>query len=233
MMLQFLVMEKKLLNRLVFDIDDSLYLESDYVLSGFRSVGEWMLTYYGVEGFFEKARNYFLEGNRGDIFNRVLADININDNDLVPKLVDIYRAHEPVIHLLPDVQLFFESCCANKLAIITDGYSVSQWTKIRSLKLEKWIEKIIVTDDWGREYWKPHPRAFETVQSSFSPECCVYIADNPLKDFIAPTKLGWMPSIRIRRIGSIHYNVPTPDNCIEVTSFAEITSVLSRKQKCL
>jgi putative hydrolase of the HAD superfamily len=212
--------------KIVLDIDDTLYLERDYVFSGFRAVGDWLLSNYCAAGFFEIAWNYFLTGSRGDIFNKSLQDINIVDKKLVAMMVEVYRTHDPDIHLLTDALSFLQNHSSTELAIISDGYSASQGAKIRALDLEKHVGAIIVTDNWGREYWKPHSRAFETVQQGYLPARCVYIADNPLKDFIAPARLGWMPSIRIRRAESMHYDVPTPNDCIEVASLNDVKVLL-------
>ena len=127
------------------------------------------------------------------------------------------------LFIIPDAFDFIHNHDPKNLAIITDGYARGQWSKIRSLCLEKYIGKIVVTDDWGREFWKPHPRAFEYVQNSFSSENCIYIADNPQKDFKAPAELGWMSSIRIRRKGSLHYDIETPNSCLEIESFSQLT----------
>jgi putative hydrolase of the HAD superfamily len=43
-----------------------------------------------------------------------------------------------------------------------------------------------------------------------APEQCVYIADNPIKDFISPNRLGWR-TIRIRRSGGIHADLICSD----------------------
>lgn len=211
---------------IVLDIDDTLYLERDYVRSGFKAVDGWLLANCSTNGFFERAWNYFLAGRRNDIFNQVLRDINLDDDSLVIKMVEVYRTHEPDICLLPDARSFLQSHALTEMAIISDGHSASQWAKIRSLGLKERVGTIIITNDWGREYWKPHPRAFETVQQGYSPASCVYIADNPQKDFIAPASLGWMPSIRVRRAGSLHEDIPTSGDCIEVGSLDEVTDLL-------
>lgn len=210
---------------IVLDLDDTLYLERDYVRSGFRAVDEWLVADCDVNGFFELAWHYFLSGRRSDIFNQVLRDLNLEDDSRISKMVEVYRTHEPDIHLLPDALLFLLNHASTELAIISDGHSVSQWAKVRSLGLKERVGTIIITNDWGREYWKPHPRAFEAVQQRYSPARCVYIADNPQKDFIAPVSLGWMPSIRVRRADSLHEDIPTPDDCIEVRTLAEILTL--------
>lgn len=220
-------MKKQGVRRIAIDIDDTLILERDYVRSGFRAVGEWLLANHGASGFFEMAWEYFLAGRRNDIFNRVLQRIGLEDNNLVLKMVEVYRSHAPSIKLLPDAMSFFKNHTPADLGIISDGHSVSQWAKVRVLGLKAFAGSIIITNDWGREYWKPHPRAFEVAQQGYLPSNCVYIADNPLKDFLAPAKLGWFPSIRIRRAGSLYEDIATPGDCIEVTSLNDISSILS------
>jgi len=207
----------------VLDLDDTLYLERSYVASGFRAVDHWVFSKYRIPGFFEQAWHLFEKGVRGNIFNEALKTLSLPQKDIVGQLVQVYRSHEPDIALENDAFGFIESHGSKYLAIITDGYAQGQWNKIRSLCLEKYIGKIVVTDDWGKEFWKPHLRAFQFVQDGFSPEECVYIADNPHKDFIAPAELGWMPSIRIRRKGSLHYDIDTPGSCAEIESFAQIS----------
>ena len=45
-----------------FDVDDTLYLERDYVRSGFRAVAERVRRDHGLEGFFEGAWDAFSSG---------------------------------------------------------------------------------------------------------------------------------------------------------------------------
>ena len=206
----------------VLDLDDTLFLERDYVYSGFIAVDKWLNENQGVTGFFERIWELFEEGSRGHIFDIALKELGIEDSRLIEQLVWIYREHKPDIKLLQDAKEFIDKIPFQNLAIITDGYSNAQWIKIKALDLEAKIEQIIVTDDWGRDYWKPNPKAFITVQKSLSPEQCIYIADNPIRDFLAPKEVGWLPSIRIRRKGSLHFNIPTPEDYREVTSFYEI-----------
>ena len=200
----------------VVDIDDTLYLERDYVRSGFCAVGRWLAENRNVKDFFERAWALFESGARGNVFDTVLEDLGIFDENLIRQLVNIYRAHYPDISLQDDAMEFLKKHKRDDLDIISDGYASAQWAKIRALNLEQYVGKIIVTDDWGKEFWKPNPRAYILAQGKRSPEECVYIADNPLKDFKVPARLGWAPSIRIRRQGSLHCAIDTPESCVEV-----------------
>lgn len=209
----------------VLDLDDTLYLERDYVRSGFESVGEWLDREHGIKDFSKRAWLKFELGARGDIFNKVLKNYHIYEKNLVSKMVHIYRTHSPKIELLPDAVRFLNHRDSKKTFIITDGYPQSQWAKIDALNLKSSVNRSIVTGSWGEEFWKPHTRAFIEVQKNHNPSECVYIGDNPKKDFIAPRKLGWAKSIRIKRKGSLHFNMPTPDFCHEVKTFDQIADL--------
>lgn len=152
----------------------------------------------------------------------VLESRGLFEAGLVKELVDVYRSHTPLITLEQDAEEFLRNHHKEELALITDGPAVTQRSKIKALNIEKYVGTIIVTDDLGPDCGKPNPEAFKMVQGSLLGTACVYIADNPLKDFIAPASLGWMPSIRIRRAGSLHYDVPTSDDCIEAASLKEV-----------
>ena len=53
----------------VFDLDDTLFSEHDFVQSGFVTVNNWLHTRYTIKGFFEIAWHLFNEGKREKIFN--------------------------------------------------------------------------------------------------------------------------------------------------------------------
>src|SRR5664280_2826371 len=72
----------------VFDLDDTLYLERDYVASGFRAVGIWCAERLGLEGIEEQAEVLFIQGRRGDIFNAVLEQMGVeSDTGMVSEMV--------------------------------------------------------------------------------------------------------------------------------------------------
>ncbi len=201
---------------LVFDLDDTLYLESDFAKSGFETASAWLEQEIGVTNFADHCRAIFAAGRRSRVFDEALAAAGVAcDQSLVEKMVKVYRHHLPRIALAPDAEQYLRNPARNgRIALITDGYAATQMAKVRALKLEGVLDHIIYTDTWGREFWKPHPRAFEAVQewSGVAPSELVYVADNPSKDFIAPRRLGWW-TIQIARAGRIHMQEPSnPDH---------------------
>jgi putative hydrolase of the HAD superfamily len=191
---------------LVFDLDDTLYLERDFAFSGFRAAGHWLQETQGIEGFSRQCQALFMAGRRGRIFNEALENCGtVADAARVASLVRVYRNHTPVIELAPDAKRYLEQGRSSRRAIITDGPAATQEAKVEALGLPILVDKVICTDFWGREFWKPHERAFETIETwaGASGNQLVYIADNPSKDFIAPRRRGWR-TVQIVRPERVH-----------------------------
>jgi putative hydrolase of the HAD superfamily len=216
---------------LVLDVDDTLYLERTYVESGFRAVGSWIADTLGIEGFSDAALKTFAAGARGDVFDQVLVRFGVEPTaGLVTELVDRYRAHRPVIQLLPDAAALIARASQLDLpiAVITDGPALSQRLKVESLGISGRCHPIVITSDTPGVRSKPDPSAFRLVERSWGvdPKRLLYIGDNPSKDFLAPRSLGWR-TVRVRRSGGLHENaVSGPDVDHEVTDLNDCEWIL-------
>lgn len=216
---------------IVLDLDDTLYLERDYVRSGFAAVGHFISQRCGMTGFGDRCWSHFLNGQRGDIFNRVLAECQLPDSaEAVAELIGVYRSHHPTITLADDAERWLtQNAGQYAFGLITDGPRLCQQHKVDALQLASRIDHILLTDAWGREYWKPHPRAFEEMMHRFNidAERCFYIGDNPHKDFHAPQSLGWT-TIRVRRAEGLHadatHDAIRPD--YDILSFDDLDGCL-------
>ena len=214
----------------VFDLDDTLYLERDFVRSGFAAVGGWLAAHYGVSDFEAHAWDLFLAGRRGDVFDCALPSLSLDPQPaLIRRLVAIYRDHLPTIRLEPAAaELLGDLRGRCRLAVLTDGFHGTQRRKSAALGLDGRCRPIVCTDQWGREHWKPSPRGFLHIQQALeaSPERCIYIGDNPAKDFRAPKALGWR-TLRVRHALGEHARAaaasPLDDADTTVTSLAEVT----------
>lgn len=192
-----------------FDLDDTLYLEHDYVRSGFRAVAEDAVRGTSVlaDEAFAFLWNGFLAGVRGSSFNDLLARYpEVAAQRDVPDLVQVYREHRPTIDFLPGAEVLLQELqgLGVPLAVITDGPLASQAAKAEALGVARYADPVVLTDAWGQDFWKPHVRAFEYVSERFGlpHDRLVYVGDNPLKDFHAPTTLGWR-SVRLRLAGQV------------------------------
>ena len=185
---------------LVFDLDDTLYLEREYVRSGFAAVGHWAARHLGVSDFSERAWQLFEGGRRSVVFDVLLRESGWNPSpELIAQMVEIYRTHTPQISALPDaIDCLSSFHGTGILALISDGPPTSQQLKLRALKLEHFFDVVVFTGVWDQTFAKPHPRSFELVQAglALSDRRFIYVADNPRKDFIAPAALGWKTCTR-------------------------------------
>ncbi|AGF58290.1 putative hydrolase of the HAD superfamily [Clostridium saccharoperbutylacetonicum] len=194
---------------LIFDLDDTLYYEKNYVLGGFREVATYLSSKYNIsiELLYDRCLQILEKDGRGKIFD-IICEENKFDED-VNKLVSIYRDAKPKLALYKDSIEILNWIKGNKLksGIITDGYNKVQWEKIKSLGLEKIIDKIIVTDDYGEGFGKPNKRSYIDMIKFFNvnPKECVYIGDNPTKDFIGAKEIG-INTVRIIREYGDHIN---------------------------
>lgn len=181
------VMEYKVI---LFDLDDTLYSEKEYVKSGYKQIAKICPE---IDNMYLKLWDAFQSGEKAIDF--VLKNENLHSDKMLFDCLKAYREQEPEISLYPGVADMLSDLKNRglKLGIITDGRPKGQHAKIKALGLEKYFERIIITDELGGvEYRKPNPQAFIEMKDFFGVEYSemVYIGDNIKKDFIAPDKLG-------------------------------------------
>lgn len=179
---------------LVFDLDDTLFPEREFVLSGFRAVDLWVRQILGCESFYTIAADLFERGDRGNLFNQALQALEIEDTpERIQQMIGVYRTHSPDISLFEDARWALSHFSTGPLGIITDGYLNVQKRKAKVLGLEERVDTIVYTDAYGRQNWKPSPLPYQKMMQAtgVDPTDCIYVGDNPKKDFIQARALGW------------------------------------------
>jgi putative hydrolase of the HAD superfamily len=175
-----------MIQALVFDLDDTLYQERDFVTSGYQAVARHLAGRCGCS--FESAFSIMMTTldtmGRDKVFPALLArlpDVSIP----LAELVAVYRQHSPMICLFPGyLELLRELARRYRLGVITDGLPDVQERKVRALGLESVVEKILYTWEYGLERQKPHPFAFSLMLEALhaDPESALFVGDNPDKD---------------------------------------------------
>lgn len=173
-------MEKK---TIVFDLDDTLVKEIDYLKSAFRAIATQLdpdneTLFDEMFGWYQAKQDVF--GNLENRYEKAVKD----------ELKHFYRNHFPDFNPLSESRdLLIElKNDGHYLGLVTDGFSVTQRNKIRALDIGYLFDLIVVSEEFGSE--KPDERNF-AVFSQFGTQRYFYISDNVKKDFIAPNKLGW------------------------------------------
>ena len=198
----------------VLDLDDTLFLERTYALSGFRRVGEHVDRVHGRAGFAEVATSLLEEGHRGTIFDEALRTVGLEPTpETVRSLVWVYRTHRPSIALLPDAARLIEALAGRYVGVLTDGPLESQVRKAAAIGAPRWADHVVYTASLGAGFSKPHPLGFALHErhAHVTGTACAYIADNPAKDFRGARRLGWR-TVRVRRPRSLHVALESGDD---------------------
>ena len=201
-------------NVFVFDLDDTLYSELEFESSGIK--------------FVHNSLNIPLKNN---VFvnNNWIQNLIADSNEQLTKdhILKLYRNHIPNITLYDDAKYFLEKLRLRgiEMHLITDGRSITQRNKIRALDIEKYFNKIIISEEINSN--KPSELNFKTVMSLLDNKNYIYIGDNINKDFITPKSLGWTTICKLDSGFNIHkqnFNLSKeflPQHIIK--SFDEIT----------
>ena len=184
----------------IFDLDDTLYGEKEYVRSGFDAVAK---KHPEIDKLSEKLWRAFENGKPA--FDEVLG----KNDSLKKECLAVYRNHAPNIHFYDGAETLIKRLREKniKIGVITDGRPDGQHAKIASLGLESLVDEIIITDELGgAQFRKPCDIAFRIMQKKLGEpfEQMVYVGDNPKKDFTAPRALG-MKSIWIKNSDGLYY----------------------------
>jgi len=175
-----------MIQAVLFDLDDTLYPENEFVLSGYRAVARELAALGECE--YESAFNCMQTAFRASGRKAVFPGLLSNFPGLSMKLeamVRVYREHVPDIRLFPGYRTLLDEIGKNyRLGMITDGLPAVQRGKVRALGIEHLFEKIIYSWDYGEERQKPHlyPFALMLETLGIPPQSALFVGDNPEKD---------------------------------------------------
>lgn len=201
---------KKIIRGVVFDLDDTLYSEKDYVRSGYNKIADFLENDEAAE----KMWSYFEEGKPA--IDCYLEEIGKLDRKEI--CLDIYRKQMPQIQLYEGVLELLHSLQSKnvKIGIITDGRPEGQRNKIKALGLDKLVDDIIITDELGGiQFRKPNDISYRIMQCKWKIpfEEMIYVGDNSQKDFQAPKQLG-MKWICLNNKDGIYSDLECRENLI-------------------
>ena len=169
----------------VFDLDDTLYNEIDFVKSGFQEVSSYLQN----KSYYEFMLEVFNKEGSGKVFNKLVERFHIDIP--ISKLIEVYRFHTPAINLPKESIDLLEFSKKYQTALISDGHYIMQQNKFYTLGLHRYIEYPLFTDFYHTK--KPNIKPYQMVMDHFKNERkFIYISDNPKKDFVAVDKLKWI-----------------------------------------
>ena len=194
----------------VFDLDDTLYKEEDFLRSGYMEIAHSLQVDCVPEVVFNRMMGWWKKGE--NVFQRLIEAYHLDMT--VGDLLTMYRSHIPSLSL--DGETKKTLLRLNKrtvLGLITDGRSETQRHKIAALGLDTFMDDrdVLISGDTG--YEKPSEEPFVRIMERH-PSCAYYyIGDNPAKDFVAPNRLGWTTICLLDNGRNIHhqdFSLPQP-----------------------
>lgn len=170
---------------IIFDLDDTLYKEIDFLKSAFRQIADVI----GITGVYNFMLKCYRDGENA--FKMVIERYNLSYT--VDQLLDIYRNHKPDITLDLSIVATLDELKSRgwTMGLMTDGRSVTQRNKIDALGLSEWIEPncILISEEFG--YGKPDEHCYQYFIERYPNAKFCYVGDNLNKDFVTANKLGW------------------------------------------
>lgn len=215
---------------MLIDLDDTLYEERTYVMSGFADVAAAVAVETGSDEseLFSAMVEEFDRNGRGKVFDSALERVGVPPtSDRIARLVDRYRAHRPMIRFFEGViPALAELRDSYKLAVVTDGRPLMQQRKVEALGVRQHVDTIVYCMEC--EAPKPSPRAFLESLSTLGAELkhAVVVGDDVVADLGAASAMG-CPFIRVRT-GRLR-GVPTPDapvHVVEIEGLHELKDAL-------
>lgn len=110
------------------------------------------------------------------------------------------------------------------IGVLTNGFTEVQYRKLRSTGLDRYIQRMVISDETGIQ--KPDPRIFRYAEqeTGSKPETSIMIGDNPSNDIQGALDAGWR-AIYFDRKGK-PFTSDSPLFLGKVESLTEITDRL-------
>ncbi|MEN3324135.1 HAD family hydrolase [Mariniflexile soesokkakense] len=192
---------------IVFDLDDTLYNEIDFLKSAYKEISSFLSNRINISSklILSQMLDWYNDGL--NVFDNIIKTYRL-ENLTVHDLIYVYRNHKPEIVLTYSSRKLLDNIKSKtyKQGLITDGRSIQQRNKISALGLSEYFDDLIISEEFGSE--KPCMNNYQHFIEKYGDSYdYVYIADNISKDFISPNILGWTTICLLDNGKNIHKQV--------------------------
>ena len=217
---------------IVFDLDDTLYDEIEFVNNGFNSVSKYLEKKSNLKK--NKALKFlkknFTNNRSQKLFNQLSEKFDLNLSTYqIKKLINLYRYNSGILNMKKERIFILNKILKKykKLYLVTDGNPRVQQLKIKKLKIKKYFKKIYYTSLFGVKAHKPSLKTFSYIikKEKINFSKLVYIGDNPFKDFKNLNKKG---AVTIRYLRGYYKNILKNKKVAkyEIRNFKDLNKIL-------
>ncbi|MDR1896242.1 MAG: HAD family hydrolase [Prevotellaceae bacterium] len=220
----------------IFDLDDTLYPQIEYTRQCLLNTSEYIAKLSNHrQKEIEKRLNNILD-NKGIeyrfIYDDLFREIHFDGLPYLKEILDefwqckpklqVYENTHEILKKLKDYFLF---------AILTDGHIKIQEYKIDNLHLRQFFDYVLITDSLGIENRKPSVKPYQVLLNkiNLTARDCIYIGNDPRKDFIGAKKIG-LKTIRINQGEYKDLKVSENDDAdFSINSISELINCIKEK----
>jgi putative hydrolase of the HAD superfamily len=204
---------------IVFDLDDTIYHEIDFVKSAYGEIARSIDPEKGLHIYTSMLDSFSRNEN---VFIKLIDDF---PHLTLSGLLETYRNHFPVIEPVEGIINLLEKLKALNvhMVLLTDGRSRTQRNKILSLGIENFFNEILISEEINAE--KISGYAFKKLDNQYKNHQKISIGDNVHKDFKWPFILGWITIGLKNRGNNIHSQDDTEESVqpqYYIDSFTEL-----------
>lgn len=182
---------------MIFDLDNVLFNEQDYIKAAYRNIASFLSKRYHIkeEQVYQKLLSDLQKKSsmHPHLFDDLLTDLGL-DQAMLPTILKIYANTTIDLELYPGVENLLNTLKKReiRLGLVTNGNVETQRNKVHLLRLEKYFDTIKYAREIGKGNEKPNPEVYRITLKTLSskPEETICIGDNPYTDFRGAKKLG-------------------------------------------
>jgi len=187
---------------LLFDLDDTLYAERRFMLSGFAAVAAAVATRVDAprRTVFDQLVRAARQGRRSTAFQEMCETWQL-DHTILPSLLATYREHRPCLRLPRVARAVLEAVHGTwRTGIVTNGPPDLQARKVEALGVSALVDVVVLAESCGTGRGKPERAVFMQALDAVGvrPQHAVMVGDDPWCD-VAGARAAGLQTIRVRR----------------------------------
>jgi HAD superfamily hydrolase (TIGR01509 family) len=179
-----------------FDLDYTLYDQSQYLRGAFADVARAVALEVGGDGraLAASLRRVWLSAGTDHprLFDVWLERHGLGSRERVARCVAVFHDHRPArLQLYPGADEVLRTLAGRyHLGIVTDGHAGMQHTKIEALGLADRVQTLVYCAELSR--CKPDPEVFHHALglARVSPRAAAFVGDHPVRDVAGARRAG-------------------------------------------